>query len=76
VLSGYGYKLSRIFLSYALVVLAFAAAFLIPVSAVGGTPTAQNILDTLQSWLATAETVIGIDIESVFVAMLIQRLFR
>ena len=33
-------------------------------------------LDTLQSWLATAESVIGIVIEGVFVAMIIQRLFR
>jgi len=33
-------------------------------------------LDILQSWLATAESVIGIGIEGVFVAMIIQRLFR
>jgi hypothetical protein len=33
-------------------------------------------LDSLQSWLATAESVIGIVIEGVFVAMIIQRLFR
>jgi hypothetical protein len=32
-------------------------------------------LDTLQSWLATAESVIGIVIEGVFVAMVIQRFF-
>jgi hypothetical protein len=31
--------------------------------------------DTLQSWLATAESVIDIVIEGVFVAMIIQRLF-
>jgi hypothetical protein len=37
---------------------------------------AQFHLDTLQSWLATAESVIGTVIEGVFVAMLIQRLFR
>jgi hypothetical protein len=37
---------------------------------------AQFHLDTLQSWLATAESVIGIVIEGVFVAMIIQRLFR
>jgi len=36
----------------------------------------QFHLDTLQSWLATAESVIGIVIEGVFVAMIIQRLFR
>jgi hypothetical protein len=32
--------------------------------------------DTLQSWLATAESVIGIVIEDVFVATIIRRLFR
>jgi hypothetical protein len=32
-------------------------------------------LDTLQSWLATAESIVGIVIEGVFVAMLIQRFF-
>jgi uncharacterized protein YjbI with pentapeptide repeats len=36
---------------------------------------AQFHLDTLQSWLATIESVIGIVIEGVFVAMLIQRFF-
>jgi hypothetical protein len=33
-------------------------------------------LDALQSWLATAESVIATVIEDVFVAMIIQRLFR
>ena len=32
-------------------------------------------LDTLQSWLATIESIFGIVIEGVFVAMLIQRFF-
>jgi hypothetical protein len=32
-------------------------------------------LDTLQSWLATTESIVGIVIEGVFVAMLIQRFF-
>jgi hypothetical protein len=36
---------------------------------------AQFHLDTLQSWLATAESIVGIVIEGVFVAMLIQRFF-
>lgn len=36
---------------------------------------AQFHLDTLQSWLATAESIIGIVIEGVFVAMLVQRFF-
>jgi uncharacterized protein YjbI with pentapeptide repeats len=96
-LSGYGYRMGNIFRAYALVVLAFAAAFLLPIFLAGGIPTIQNAadalqislnaihgrvffaqfhLDTLQSWLATAESVVGIVIEGVFVAMLIQRLFR
>jgi hypothetical protein len=96
-LSGYGYRLGRIFAAYAIVVLTFAALFLLPVFLAGGIPSIQNILDalqislnaihgrvffvqfgldTLQSWLATAESVIGIVIEGVFVAMIIQRLFR
>jgi hypothetical protein len=33
-------------------------------------------LDTLQSWIATIESVVGTVIEGVFVAMLFQRLFR
>jgi hypothetical protein len=36
---------------------------------------AQFGLDTLQSWLATAESIVGIVIEGTFVAMLIQRFF-
>lgn len=97
-LSGYGYRLGNIFRAYALVVLVFAAGYLIPaVANTGQLPTGQNALnalqisinaihgrvffaqftlDTLQSWLATAESVCGIVIEGVFVAMLIQRLFR
>ena len=35
----------------------------------------QQALDTLQSWLATLESIVGIVIEGVFVAMLIQRFF-
>ena len=96
-LSGYGYRLGRIFVAYAIVVLTFAALFLLPTILNGAIPTiqqgadalqislnaihgrvffAQFDLDTLQSWLATAESVIGIVIEGVFVAMIIQRLFR
>jgi hypothetical protein len=96
-LSGYGYKLGRIFAAYAIVVLTFAALFLLPTVLNGTVPTIQQTadamqislnaihgrvffvqfgLDTLQSWLATAESVIGIVIEGVFVAMIIQRLFR
>jgi hypothetical protein len=36
---------------------------------------AQFGLDTAQSWLATGESIVGIVIEGVFVAMLIQRFF-
>lgn len=36
---------------------------------------AQFALDTAQSWIATVESVVGIVIEGVFVAMLIQRFF-
>jgi uncharacterized protein YjbI with pentapeptide repeats len=36
---------------------------------------AQFHLDTLQSWLATMESIVGIVIEGIFVAMLIQRFF-
>jgi hypothetical protein len=96
-LSGYGYKLGRIFAAYAIVVLTFAALFLLPTFLNGAIPTIQQAadalqislnaihgrvffaqfhLDTFQSWLATAESVIGIVIEGVFVAMIIQRLFR
>ncbi len=96
-LPGYGYRLGRIFAAYAIVVLTFAALFLIPTLLNDAFPTvqqgadalqislnaihgrvffAQFHLDTLQSWLATAESVIGIVIEGVFVAMIIQRLFR
>ena len=96
-LSGYGYRLGRIFAAYAIVVLTFATLFLLPTVLKGAIPTIQNAadalqislnaihgrvffvqfgLDTLQSWLATAESVIGIVIEGVFVAMIIQRLFR
>jgi hypothetical protein len=36
---------------------------------------AQFGLDTVQSWIATAESIVGIIIEGIFVAVLIQRLF-
>jgi uncharacterized protein YjbI with pentapeptide repeats len=96
-LSGYGYRLGRIFAAYAIVVLTFSGLFLLPSILNGAIPTIQQAadalqisinaihgrvffvqfgLDTLQSWLATAESVIGIVIEGVFVAMIIQRLFR
>jgi hypothetical protein len=98
VLAGYGYRLWRILVAYALIVGAFAAAFLvtgivaghssltwwqqvlnalqISLNAIHGRVFfAQFTLDTLQSWLATAESIVGIVIEGVFVAMLSQRFF-
>ena len=38
-------------------------------------PQSQFGLDTVQSWIATAESIVGIVIEGLFVAVLIQRLF-
>ncbi|HEV8192689.1 MAG TPA: hypothetical protein VGP82_14580 [Ktedonobacterales bacterium] len=95
--SGYGYRLGRIVVAYALIVGVLAAAFLasdvvsgqaaltvpqafdalqISLNAVHGRVFfAQFHLDTLHSWLATAEAIVGIGIEGVFVAMLIQRFF-
>jgi uncharacterized protein YjbI with pentapeptide repeats len=97
-LSGYGYRIGRIVIAYAVIVLLFAAGYFFS----GGLPGSADLpiqqqaldalqvslnavhgrvfftqlgLDTLQSWLATAESVIGIVIEGVFVAMLIQRFF-
>jgi hypothetical protein len=96
-LAGYGYKLGKIFLAYAIVVLTFAALVLLPTVLAGHPPTSQReahtvqislnaihgrvffvqfSLDTLQSWLATAASVVGVAIEGRFVAILIQRLFR
>jgi uncharacterized protein YjbI with pentapeptide repeats len=96
-LAGYGYRLGRILIAYALIVIVFAAAFFASDVLSGQTPLtvqhafdalqislnavhgrvffAQFHLDTLQSWLATAESIVGIVIEGVFVAMLIQRFF-
>lgn len=96
-LAGYGYRLGRILVAYALIVVVFAAAFFASDVLSGQTPLtvqhafdtlqislnavhgrvffAQFHLDTLQSWLATGESIIGIIVESVFVAMLIQRFF-
>jgi uncharacterized protein YjbI with pentapeptide repeats len=51
-------------------------AFQISLNAIHGRVFfAQFGLDTLQSWLATVESVLGIVIEGVLVAMLIQRFF-
>ncbi len=95
-LSGYGYRLWRIFAAYALILVTFAAIFfLLSIPNDPATTTQQHALDSLlvsltavhgrtffeqfnftaQAWVAAIESVIGIVIESVFVAMLIQRFF-
>lgn len=96
-LAGHGFKVSRIFIAYGLIVLTFAVLNLTPGAVSSGTlPSwqealaslqislnaihgrvffAQFALDTLQSWIATVESLVGIVIEGVFVAVLIQRLF-
>lgn len=100
-LAGYGYRLRRILIAYAVIVSVFAAGYLftghilaspsltgqsliqgvldgfqISLNAIHGRVFfVQFGLDTVQSWLATAESIVGIVIEGVFVAMLIQRFF-
>jgi uncharacterized protein YjbI with pentapeptide repeats len=96
-LSGYGYRLWRIFTVYLLTLLVFAAlyyviglpntqgasqpqtigdAFLVSLTAIHGRvflePLGQH---SLQAWVAAVESVVGIVLEGVFVAMLIQRFF-
>ena len=103
-LAGYGYRLRRILIAYALVVLLFAAGYFlaggiavqaqvqaqaqlslqqqaldaiqVSLNAIHGRVFFTQLgLDTLQSWLATIESIVGIVIEGVFVAMIIQRFF-
>ena len=100
-LAGYGYRLGRILIGYALIVSVFAAGYFftghtLSSPALTGQSLLQGVLDafqislnaihgrvffaqfglyTAQSWLATAESIFGIVIEGVFVAMLIQRFF-
>jgi hypothetical protein len=96
-LSGYGYRLSRIFIAYVLIVLAFATIYFII-----GLPHAHPVSDgeaardallvsltalhgrvfqeqlgtfTAAAWIAAAESICGIVVEGIFVAMLIQRFF-
>ncbi len=98
VMSGYGYRLGRIFVAYILIVSVFAAAFLasgvvgghagltlpdglnalqISLNAIHGRVFFANFqIDTAQSWIATAESIVGIVVEGIFVAMLIQRFFN
>lgn len=91
--TGYGFRLRRIVAAYGLIVIVFAALYLI----FGQEPlTWQTARDALQisfnavhgrviivqfhlgtgpSWLETLESIIGIGIEAIFVAALIQKLF-
>ena len=95
-LSGYGYRIWRIFATYALTVAAFAAIFywigipndpattmqghafnalLVSLTAIHGRTFFEQFAFTAQGWVAAIESIIGIVIEGVFVAMLIQRFF-
>jgi uncharacterized protein YjbI with pentapeptide repeats len=97
-LSGYGYRLWRIFAVYGAVLAIFALifwalgvhsfaaepgwqalwdSFLVSLSAIHGRATFETLgAWTPAAWVAAIESVVGIVIEGVFVAMLIQRLFR
>jgi uncharacterized protein YjbI with pentapeptide repeats len=100
-LSGYGYRLWRIFVAYGLVLAVLAAiflalgvhsfadagaepwyqalwdSFLVSLSAIHGRAVFEQLgAWTPAAWVAAIESVVGIVIEGVFVAMLIQRLFR
>jgi len=99
--SGYGYRLWRIFFAYGVVLAAFALIFwalgvhsfaaasaepwyrslwdslLVSLSAIHGRTISEQLgAWTPVAWVAALESVIGIVIEGVFVAMIIQRLFR
>lgn len=91
--TGYGYRLWRIIAAYGLIVVIFAALYLIfgqeplnwrtardtlqvSFNAVHGRVIfVQFQLGTWPSWLETFESIIGIGIEAIFVAALIQKLF-
>ena len=71
-----GYAAADLFNSGALTLQQLADALQISLNAIHGRVFfAQFGLDTLQSWLATAESIAGIIIEGVLVAMIIQRFF-
>jgi uncharacterized protein YjbI with pentapeptide repeats len=95
-LSGYGYRIWRIFATYALTVAVFAAIFywigipndpattkqghavnalLVSLTAIHGRTFFEQFAFTVQGWVAAIESIVGIVIEGVFVAMLIQRFF-
>lgn len=96
-ISGYGYRLWRILVTYAAVVLSFTLlywilgvhsfphepgiralwdSFLVSLSAIHGRTTFEQLgAWSPAAWTAAVESVFGIVIEGVFVAMLIQRFF-
>jgi Pentapeptide repeats (8 copies) len=96
-LSGYGYRIRNIFLSYVCILVFFTCvyclvgvhstphesglralwdSFLVSLSAIHGRTTFEQLgAWSLAAWVAALESVVGIVIEGVFVAMLIQRLF-
>lgn len=95
--SGYGYRLKRILITYAAAVLCFALLYwalgvhsaphesgiqalwdslLVSLSAIHGRTTFEQLgAWSPAAWAAAVESVFGIVIEGVFVAMLIQRFF-
>ena len=95
--SGYGYRLWRIFATYAAVVLVFGAVYwalgvhsfphesgiqalwdslLVSLSAIHGRATFEQLgAWSPAAWSAAVESVLGIVVEGVFIAMLIQRFF-
>jgi hypothetical protein len=96
-LTGYGYRLERIVIGYAVVILGFAAAFyalsqygVIHVRLDAGQAIIESLaafherafsgfldgarLDPVRGWVTFAEAVVGLVVESTFVAMLVQRL--
>lgn len=95
-LSGYGYRIWRIFAAYVLIVGVFAAiyfllgipkdpgtnvqdhafnALLVSLTAIHRRVFFEQFNFTVQAWVAAVESIVGIVIEGVFVAMLIQRFF-
>lgn len=97
VLSGYGYRIQRILITYILTIAVFALVYLVVGLPNEQAPaTFQQVADAFQvsltalhgrtffeqfgigstlAWVAAVESVCGIVIEGVFVAMLIQRFF-
>jgi uncharacterized protein YjbI with pentapeptide repeats len=93
VLSGYGYRLGRMLAAYAIVLVAFAAAYyvggamlgprmewyqavLVSFTAIHGRVFFEQFgLNSVLSWVAATESVVGLVIEGVLVAMLVQRFF-